>query len=188
MIQDASTSIGSIVRVDEAQVLVYSHWPLPLSMHVAVNNSYQVNMRYQAIVCLKFYRLSFYGYLIGTLWLICWHFYINIVRTASRFMLPLLDLHCWFCAVILDSGWLEEHQPHFHTVQNQVLFMHSLIFISRWLILWEKFNSTNGFNILNCGHIWKFKYANKYILSSEFGGVVCFTFEPIIDTFLRTNC
>ena len=89
-----------------------------------------------------------------------------IVFVTFIFILPLLDLHCWFCTVIMHSDQLREYQPHFHTVQKQVI-LNSLIFISRWPTLWRKsqdnmaliFLMLNWFGSLNMhNYIFSFFY------------------------------
>ena len=64
----------------------------------------------------------------------------RIISTQTCF-LPLHDLHCWFCTVILHSDWLRALVLCSHSAINHVIlhclggFLHSLIFISRWLTL-----------------------------------------------------
>ena len=111
----------------------------------------------------------------------CWCTFCNIEfgSVPNVSILPLVDLHFWFCNVILHCDWLREHQPCFsHSAESSVSFQDGRHFD-------ENPTRQNGFNILNCEHIWKVKYANRCrVFSSKSAVVIDFSFERILKKLL----
>ena len=111
-----------------------------------------------------------------------WHLLLHDIITS---LLPLRDLHCWFCTIILHSDWVREHQPCFTQCKNKWFCMASFSFQDGRH--YEESTTQNGINILNCGLIWTFKYASTCSFSWQ--GCWCnqFIYSDIVKKLSAKN-